>query len=1164
MNTNALEKFAQSARRKLLEQVSARLEQVLKMDTAEFRGRAAAIHDLEKEIADSSKNEVSEKVAYTWFNRFCALRFMDANRYLPMGAITPLPGHTEPEIFEEAKNGLFMPELKGILNQQKVLDLLDGVEPSSNPQQEAYRMLVVAVCNWLHQKMPFLFEKIQDYTELLMPLDLLSENAVLYSVREALTDEACQDVEVIGWLYQFYISEKKDQVMGAKGKVAKEDIPAVTQLFTPHWIVRYLVENSLGRLWMLNNPQSTLVEKMDYYISPDDQEINEDTFIRISSPEELRICDPACGSGHMLVYAFELLQHIYTEEGYDPREITGLILTKNLYGIEIDQRAGTLAAFALCMKARGYDRQFLEERTQPNICVMEDVHFRTDEINAYMDQIGEDLYTQELWQGLKQFEDAENLGSLIQPAIKNPDLIRERMEQTGVFNNLLLGNTNQKLLKVLEMSEYLQQRYHVVVANPPYMSSRSMNKDLKSFAKAQFPDVKSDLFSMFIKRNCTLAKPGGDLGFMSPFVWMFISSYKKLRQYLIDKKTISSLVQLEYGGFSGAVVPICTFTIINRHLAEFEGAYIRLSDFRGPQNQAPKTLEAIKNHDCGWFYRASAIDFKKIPGSPIAYWVSEKIIEIFTKGEILDKYGDAKQGLATADNSRFLRLWHEVSLDNCNFGCSSRKNAKLSGKRWFPYNKGGSFRRWYGNQEYLINWKNDGKEIRDFDGSVIRNSEFYFNESGSWSKVTSGQFCLRYFPKGFLFDVAGCSIFAKKKEFLLSLIGAMNSPVMDNTISAISPTLNYEVGQISAFPVLPKLLEGLGQEKVEVLISISKEDWDSFETSWNFATNELVEKSQELKLESLARIYQVVFRQWQDKIKFMKELEEENNLIFTKTYGIKNEIDYHVPLEKISINHNPHYRYNSKKSFEELQVLLKSDAIKELISFANGCIFGRFSLDKPGLILANQGDTLGNYLTQIPEPTYTPDKDNVIPVVEGDWFPDGAASRFKDFLRVTFGDENFSENLNFIEEAIGRSIEDYFLKDFIDDHIQMYQKRPIYWLFSSPKGSFNALIYLHRYTPETISIILNNYLRPFQRKLAAEKQKQDAISIDETLTARERTRALKESERLSGVLDELETYERKTIMPLAAKRLEIDLDDGVAVNYPKFGDALYHVRGLSD
>jgi type II restriction/modification system DNA methylase subunit YeeA len=1142
MDTNALKKFAQAARRQLLAQVSARMEQVLTTDSAILREKRWVIDQLRGEVAERGKPEIIEEVAYTWFNRLCALRYMDVNNYTRVGIVSPAEGFTQPEILQQAKQGLIDKDWQ--LNRKQVSGLLDHSIPSPDPDQEAYRLLLVAACNSYNREMDFLFTAIEDVTELLMPEDLLSSQSVLQAVRDTLTPEVCQDVEVIGWLYQFYISEKKDQVMAGKGSVKKEDIPAVTQLFTPDWIVRYMVQNSLGRLWLLNYPGSSIRTQMDYYVQPADPETN---FLRVSSPEDLKVLDPACGSGHILTYAFDLLYAIYEEQGYDPVRIPQYILQKNLYGIEIDKRAAMLSSFALMMKARAKDKRFFSRGIKPNILEMEDVRFEPAEIKAYLDKLGRDLYTQDLWEGLQQFENAKTFGSLIRPVIKDVPTLRERMRETRIFDNLLLSNTNDKLLKVLEMSECLSPRYQVVVANPPYFS-KGMDAEFKQFAQDNYPDFKSDSFSMFVARNSELAVKGGQLGFMTPFVWMFISSYEKMRLFLIEQKTITTLIQLEYGGFEGAVVPVCTFTIENQHKPNFKGGYVRLSDFKGADNQAPKTREAIANPDCGWFFRASAQEFKKIPGAPIAYWVSDQFYQIFQRAELIGNLFPVKKGADTGNNAYFLRLWPEVSLRKSNYFGNNYK--------WVQYDKGGDFRKWYGNNEYLINWENNGFELKNSSAN-LRSEYLYFRESISWNAVTSSKTSFRYSSDKSIFDSAGSSMFPETLIFLY-VLGFTNSHVSNHILNFINPTLNYGAGSVSQLPLIyDKQIVKSVNIVTEKLVSISKNDWDSFETSWNFSVLPLIKVDNSLIPLVVSDNYNQLRAEWESMIVETQRLEEENNRIFIEAYGLENELTPEVPLDEITLTCNPHYRYKGNYTDEEREARLLQDTIKEFLSYAVGCMFGRYSLDKPGLILANQGETLQDYLRIIgKEPTFTPTETNVIPILDGDWFADDVTARFKQFLKITFGEPNYEENLRFIETALGKDLRKYFLKDFYKDHVQTYKKRPIYWLFSSPKGSFNALIYMHRYQPITVSVVLNQYLREYREKLNAQRRYQESLSISPSSSQREKTTALKELESLSKILAELKTYEDEVLFPLAGEQIEIDLDDGVLVNYAKFGDAL--------
>lgn len=1170
MATNSdLKKFAQSARRQLREQVAGRLEQVLGVDSVEVREKKNAVDQLKKQIAEHGKAEVIDKVAYIWFNRFCALRYMDVNLYNPVRVVSPTPGNVQPELLQEAKAGYLPEEWKKFIDAEKVFGLLNGSIRAENGQQEAYRRLLVGVCNAFARIMPFMFEEIEDYTELLMPQDLLSENAVLTQTRLAMSDDACQDVEVIGWLYQYYISERKDEVfehVKNGKKIEAEDIPAVTQLFTPHWIVRYLVENSLGRLWLLNHPDSGIIEKMEYYIKPVDEETD---YLKVTNPEELKICDPACGSGHMLTYAFDLLYAIYEEQGYDPSKISSLILEKNLYGIEIDERAGALAAFALVMKARGKDKRFFTRGLQPNVCVLENVSFSDQELKEYINAVGRDLFTEPLLQTLKQFEQAKNFGSLIQPVLTNPAYIRQVLEEKNLAGNIILFGIHEKVITVLKQSEYLSPKYQIVVANPPYMNSSGANDDLKEYLQDYYADYKSDLFSAFIARNLALALHKGQLGFMSPFVWMFISSYEKLRLFLLNSKTITSLIQLEYSGFEGATVPICTFTIENFKRELFKGGFIKLSEFRGPDVQAPKALEAIQSPDCGWFYRVSTDDFQKIPGCPIAYWVSQEIYEIFEKGTNLRSLVTVKQGMATSDNDRFIKYWFEVSKRNIALDCKSIEESEFRNEKWYPYNKGGEFRKWYGNNDLVVNWWKNGREIKDFQSTLsqgwhvrLKSREYYFLPSITWSYISSAYFGVRYSEFGHIFDVAGSSAFPNEVD-LPYYLGYLCSNLAFAFLRIINPTLNYQVENIALLPIIVSKAETIKQKispLVEKCIQLSKQDWNNFEISWNFSENQLIYQNK--SSDRIINSYNILASERIIIINSLRDLEEQNNSAWIQSYDLQDELSPEISLEEVTLTCNPNYRYGPGKTEEEYKRLQCADTMKEFISYAVGCMFGRYSLDKPGLILANQGETLQDYLRHAPDPTFMPDEDNVIPVIGGDWFEDDISARFQKFLKVTFGEEHYSENLQFIEEAIGRDIESYFLKDFYDYHVKMYKKRPIYWMFSSPKGTFNALIYMHRYNKDTASILLNDYLKQFRVKLESRKSYAEKLSISASGSQRERTVALKELETLKKQLEEITTYENKVIFPLATQQIEIDLDDGVKANYPKFGEALVPIKGL--
>jgi len=1099
------------------------------------------------------------KVAYTWFNRFCALRFMDVNHYTRIGVVSPVEGFTQPEVLGEAKLGV-IDESFG-LDQARVFALLNGQIPSSNPQQEAYRLLLKGACNAWHAEMPFLFPEIEDYTELLMPDDLLSENSVLHSMRQALNEAACQDVEVIGWLYQYYISERKDEVFAGlkkRKKIEAEDIPAATQLFTPHWIVRYLVENSLGRLWMLNNPESKLAEGMDYYIAPEEEESD---FLEIASPEEIKFCDPACGSGHILTYAFDLLYAIYEEQGYDPLAIPSLILKENIYGIEIDERAGNLAAFALTMKARAVDRRFFKRDVEPNLCVLENVRFTASEIDEYMDVVGRDLFTQDLWQTLRQFEQAENFGSLIRPALKDISFVRERLEEKGIFENLFLHDTNKRVKRVLEMAEYLSPHYHVVVANPPYMGNRGMNMALAKYAKDHFLDSKRDLGVMFIERNCDLAKKKGIIGMITMQSWMFLSSYQKFRKKFLRSKTRLSMAHLG----TRAVVSTTAFVAENNATPKVQGEYIRLVDGSDETEKQEALLGAIQNPNCAYFYRGSSDDFKKIPGAPIAYWVNKSIRAIFEKEPSLGKLLEARQGLGTGEDAKFFRFFWEINHIKFGVGFSSAQNGWKANKKWFPLNKGGSFRKWYGNQEYVIAFDKNNRDVLKELGNHLPSEHKYFNSFISWSDITAATNSFRAFDKGFIFSNTGHCAFPKNMDERAVLLCYCNNKFVDMMTKILNPTIHFHVGYFNLLPY-PTRLEAT-TKKIKILelsaklISVAKTDWNSYETSWDFTSPPLLQNINHQEL--LPQSYTTLRQHWAENTIEMQKLEEENNRIFIEAYDLEEELTPDVPLREITLTCNPYYRYRGNKSEEKLEALLLEDTMQEFISYAVGCMLGRYSLDKPGLILANAGETQEDYLRQVPEPSYLPDDDNVIPILAGEWFEDDIAERFKVFLKVTFGVEHYEENLAFIEEAIGRDIRAYFVKDFYKNHVKMYKKHPIYWQFSSAKGSFNALIYMHRYRPDTVSVILNGYLRQYREKLRAHKSMLEARSISGSASQSEKTKALREIDKINKVLAELREYENEILYPLATKQIHIDLDDGVKVNYPKFGAALKKVSGLS-
>lgn len=1151
MNTNSLKKFAQQTRRKLMEQVSAKLEYVLNTDSPELREKSEQVQKLKEILTKSSKEEVIDRVSYTWFNRFMAVRFMDVNDYQPIGLkiLTPKDGFTLPEILDEAKRGQIHSDLN--LNRQKVYDLIDGKIPSKDSQNEAYKELLIASCNHLSSVFPFLFERINDYTELLLPDDLTSELSIIQDVRDGMSAEDCKEVEIIGWLYQFYISEKKDEVFASKKAVKKEDIPAATQLFTPRWIVEYMVQNTVGKLWLQNRPDSRIREHMEYYIeSPSSK--SED-YLKLDSIEELTLLDQACGSGHILVYGFDLLYKIYEEEGYNPTEIPELIITKNLHGFEIDERASQLSGMALMMKARSYHRRFFRKTVEPNILRYQDVVFTNDELDEVLKLTNSK--SDELKYDLKIMSQATNFGSLIIPKTTETELQKVLETTTNILPkaDLFQRESLEKLKLAVEQLLPLSRKYHCIVDNPPYMGGGNMNKELSDFVKTNYADSKADLMACFMEAGLRMLLPKGFLGMINQHSWMFLSSYENLRKKLIETTFFDTNLHLGARTFpeiGGEVVQNTSFTLFNREL-DRKGVYIRLVDFNSTDLKRESYIKALKNYNSELYFKANQQAFQKIPGSPIGYWLSENLVASFSNNQKIEDFAKATKGMDTALNDFFLRLWHEVKKNE--FG--KNYGLKDDGIKYVPYRKGGLFRKWYGNHDYILKWYNNGEEVKNFSKSNIRNKNFYFKKSISWTLISSS-IGARYYPEGFIFDGNSPSLFFEdynNSSFPNYILGLLNSIVGDEYIRIISPTLAFNSGDIARLPVIFKD-NLLVLDYVKSCILICEEEWDLRETSWDFKHNELIR----LKAQDLEETYDLYQQYWKNKFFQLHQNEEELNRQFIEIYGLQDELTPDVPLEDITILKDETTIVNNQLVFN------KTEVFAQFISYAVGCMFGRYSLDKEGLILANQGETLVDYLTKIgkEDSGFLPDEDNIIPILDDEWFEDDIVGRFHHFLKASFGKENFDKNLAFVEECLGKDIRKYFVKDFYNDHVKRYKKRPIYWMFSSPKGSFNVLIYMHRYTQDTLNKILNDYLIQYREKLNTRIE--HLQHIKDTGSSTEQIRAEKEINRLKLIIMELVDYERDIFRPLAIDRIGLDLDYGVLVNYNKFGKAIKEVAGLND
>ena len=1121
---------------------------------------------------------VIEEVAYTWFNRLIAIRFMEVNDYLPshIRVLSSESGKLEPDLVSTS----FDAELPFTPEEEKKIYQLK----QDNKLDEAFRILFLKQCNALNEILPSLFEKTKNYTELLLSLSVTNQDGVVYHLIHDIPEEDFNierggQVEIIGWLYQYYNTEPKAAAFAKNGKITKEEIPAVTQLFTPDWIVRYMVENSLGRLWVEGHPDCGLKENWKYYLEEAQQETEvQEKLAEIRkeyaalNPEDIKIIDPCMGSGHILVYAFDVLMQIYESAGYSQRDAAKSILEHNIYGLDIDDRAYQLAYFAVMMKARQYNRRILNgENTCHVYAIQESNSINRAQLKYFgagMEEIERNLAQMQMEGLLDILTDAKEYGSILNVESYNWDLLRrfvaaEDTDGQISMDSMGVEDTAEQLNRLIDIGETMARKYWVTCTNPPYAGTSNLSANVNNFVKKNYPDSKADLFAVFIERCRAMTADNGYQAMITQHSWMFLSSFEKLREKMMLTETVNMahLGARAFEEIGGEVVQTTAFVRCANHVEGYKGTYCRLIEPTSQQGKEDMFL-AEENR-----YTANQDDFGKIPGSSVAYWASENIIIAFEKEKLSD-IGQIAQGLITGDTSRFTRLWYEVDRNKCCYDATDSDDVAKRNAKWVPYNKGGAFRKWYGNNDYVVNWENDGYEIKNFTDtegklrSRPQGSTFYFKDVITWTKISSSQVGFRHKKAGHISSEAGMTIYVPErlKRYVL---GFCNSEVTAMILQMLSPTLNFELGDIGKLP----LIEGGSMfEKVDSIVEqtelVSKEDWDSFETSWDFTTHPLVEMSEGLwdatapaaamdyyygHLPEASCPLEVCYLLWQgqckERFEKLKANEEELNRIFIDIYGLQDELTPEVEDKDVTVR----------------KADLQRD-IKSLLSYAVGCMFGRYSLDVEGLAYAGGKWDSSKYQS------YIPDADNVIPITDEEYLDDDIVSRLCDWLKVVYGADTLEANLDYIAKALGNKgstsreiIRNYFLNDFFKDHCQTYSvtgsgKRPIYWLFDSGKqNGFKALVYLHRYTPDTIGNLRIDYLHKMQRVYESEINRMQDM-MDHSENAREVAAASKRKDKLAKQLKECREYDEK-ISHLALSRIELDLDDGVKVNYRKLQTA---------
>ena len=1170
MNKSAIQKFAIWARTELIAQVSQKAYQygITKegygeADAVTVGGRALTSEEAKQrgelvaQIRQKGYTQVMEEVAYTWFNRLIAIRFMEVNDYLPshIRVLSSESGKLEPDLVTTP----FDAELPFTAEEEAQIFQLK----QDNKLDEVFRILFLKQCNVLNEILPALFEKTKNYTELLLSLSVIDQDGVVYHLIHDIPEndfniERGGQVEIIGWLYQYYNTEPKAAAFAKNGKITKEEIPAVTQLFTPDWIVRYMVENSLGRLWVEGHPDCGLKENWKYYLEEAQQEPEVQAKLAeirkeyaALNPEDIKLIDPCMGSGHILVYAFDVLMQIYESAGYSQRDAAKSILEHNIYGLDIDDRAYQLAYFAVMMKARQYNRRILNGENTCHVYAIQEsnsinrAHLKY--FGAGMDDIEKNAAKMQLEGLLDTLTDAKEYGSILNVESYNWDLLRrfvvaEDTDGQISMDSVGVEDTAEQLNRLIDIGETIARKYWVTVTNPPYAAISNLSPKVNDFVKANYPDSKADLFAVFIERCGLMTRVSGYQAMITQHAWMFLASYENLRDKLLNKELINlaHLGPHAFDEINGEVVQTSSFVFCNDYFSNYNSTFVQLV---GGKNEAAKAAMFISGEHR---FNKTNEQLREIQGTPYtAYWASDVVLSAFKKSHLVGDVSEPRVGMATANNDRFIRLWFEVNRNKFGINISSRKEAVESRKKWFPFAKGGEQRKWYGNNDTVVNWENDGFEIQNFKDEKtgrIRshnyNLDYIFSSALTWTVIGTEKTSFRFCPVGFLYSNSGYGLFCNNEKTKYYLLGFMNSKIAASLLKILSPSMGFESGYLRKLPLIESDSLDSIVERVKHCIDGSNTEWDSFEVSWDFKKHPL--------LRNVSTISEA-FAQWQeecdDRFNRLKANEEELNRVFIDIYGLQDELTPEVEDKDVTVR----------------KADLQRD-IKSLLSYAVGCMFGRYSLDVEGLAYAGGEWDSSKYQS------YIPDADNVIPITDEEYLDDDIVSRLCAWLKAVYGADMLEENLDYIAKALGNKgstsreiIRNYFLNDFFKDHCQTYSvtgsgKRPIYWLFDSGKqNGFKALIYLHRYTPDTIGNLCIDYLLKMQRVYESEIDRMQDM-MDHSENAREVAAASRRKDKLAKQLKECREYYEK-ISYLALSRIELDLDDGVKVNYRKLQTA---------